>query len=77
MHACTLQHRSSNNYGKSNTFFQHVDLGEKVGLTSTFQHMVQIPGWHCLLYRTTPASHWQAASDWREGVGELRAHNSS
>ena len=30
---------------------------------------VQKPGRHCLLYRrAAPASGWQAASDWREGV---------
>ena len=39
--------------------------------TETGQALSFIP------HRAAPASRWQAASDWREGVGELRARNSS
>ena len=39
--------------------------------TETGQALSFIP------HRAAPAGRWQAASDWREGVGELRARNSS
>ena len=49
--------------------------GVGVEWTSIFQHWVAQTGE--ALFFMPPATHWQAASNWREGVGELRAHNLS
>ena len=55
----------------SNRGSSALPLGQTGSHTETGQALSSIP------YRAAPASRWQAASDWREGVGGLRARNSS